>query len=371
MGREDIIRDVLELSRITAVSSAEGGVAAHVRERFDGSPWELDVDLLGNVVLRHPSWAEGRQTLLLFAHMDEIGMIVRKIEPDGFLRFERLGGVNTQVLPGSRVVIQGASGALPGVIGVQAHHFMPPENKFAVPPVSELYIDAFVSSADEARGLGIEVGTLVGLEGHAELVRDSYLSGKSMDNRAAMSVLYDLADELGGLSLPYNLAIAFPVMEEFNIRGLMPVIHSLRPTLSVGLDVTPSCDTPDLDYNDVRLGAGPAICCMNFHGGGTLAGVLPNRELFDSLLGAAQGVGVTLQREVAPGVITENAFALFENDGVRVACLSIPTRYTHTDNETVSVDDLVALRMVLGQFCVSDAVGLLPGNGDGRREERA
>ena len=360
MSKKTIVDSLVQLSGLTGVSSREGEVAAHVESRFATSSWQVEKDAIGNMILRHPSWKEGREVVLLFAHMDEIGMIVRKVEPDGFLRFERLGGVNTQILPGQRVAIQTSSGKIvPGVVGVQAHHFMPPENKFVVPQIKDMYIDAFVSSADEARALGIEVGTLIGLERHVEVVREQYVTGKSMDNRASMAVLYDLADAMTDASLPYNLAICFPVMEEFNIRGLMPVIRALRPTLSVGLDVTPACDTPDLSYNDVRLGDGPAICCMNFHGGGTLAGVLPDKDLFDALVGCAESCGVTLQREVDPGVITENAFALFENEGVRVANLSVATRYTHTDNETVSINDLVSLEKVLERFCAQGAEGLL------------
>ena len=355
-----IVESLVELSGIVGVSSREGAVADHARRAFREGPWDVSTDELGNVLARHGGWDEGAKTLLLFAHMDEIGMIVRKIEPDGFLRFERLGGVNTQVLPGTRVVVRTDSGGfLPGVVGVQAHHFMPPENKFVVPPIAQMYVDAFVGSAEEARSLGIEVGSLIALERHTQVVRDDYVTGNAMDNRAAMAVLYEVAERLGDRQLPYNLAICFPVMEEFNIRGLMPVIRELSPELSVGLDVTPSCDTPDLDYNDVRLGGGPAICCMNFHGGGTLAGVLPDAALFDALVESAAECGVTLQREVSPGVITENAFALFEGAGVRVANLSIPTRYTHTDNETVAVSDLKDLARMLERFCASGAERLL------------
>ena len=354
MGKEGLVSTVCELSDLSGISSREGVVAEHVKSHFLSTAYRYEKDAIGNVTLFHPAYEPGAKTVLVFAHMDEIGMIVRKVESNGFVRFERLGGVNTQILPGTRVVLLTQEGRLPGVVGVQAHHFMPVENKFSVPPIKDMYIDAFVSSAEEAGRLGIEVGTLVGLEPHCEVVRDAYVTGKSLDNRAAMAVLYGVAERLESVELPYNLVFCFPVMEEYNIRGIMPVIHRLKPDVCIGLDVTPACDTPDLDYNRVALGAGPAVCCMNFHGGGTLAGVLPDEGLFKGVVEAATALGIDLQREVSPGVITENAFALFENDGIRVLNLSIPTRYTHTDNETVAISDMEELGEVLERFLVTN-----------------
>lgn len=342
--REDIKR----LSQLIGITSREKAIAHDVEETFKNSLYQIEKDALGNMTLAHPTNREGKKTVLIFAHMDEIGMIVRKVEPSGFLRFERLGGVNTQILPGLKVQVVDCKGqAHPGVIGVQAHHFMSAENKFKIPPIHELYIDMFAQSLQEVLQLGIDVGSMVALQSDFQCIQETTICGKSLDNRVAMAILYHCAQQIEKIELPYNLVFCFPVMEEFNIRGLLPVIRKIKPDVSIGLDITPACDTPDLSYNNIALGKGPAITCMNFHGGGTLAGVLPDQELFDLLVATAQRLKIPLQKEVSPGVITENAFVLFENEGIKVANLSIPTRYTHTPNETAMLSDIELLLLLL------------------------
>lgn len=342
-----LLEDIERLSQLVGVSSREQAVAADVRERFSTSGYAVKTDPIGNVILSHPGNQKGQKKILLFAHMDEIGLLVRKVE-GCFLRFERLGGVNTQILPGLRVqVLDDLGQPHPGVIGVQAHHFMPADKKFTVPPLSELYIDVFAQDGDDLKRMNIGPGCYGALDGDFRIVAQEVISGKSLDNRMAMAVLYHCAEALESAKLPYNLYFCFPVMEEFNIRGLMPVLRKIRPDVSLGLDITPACDTPDLDYNDIRLGGGPALTCMNFHGGGTLAGVLPDAELASLLKTAARRLSIPLQMEIAPGVITENAFGLFENEGVKVANLSIPTRYTHTPNETARMSDIEYLEQLL------------------------
>lgn len=351
---DDLIQEIRDLADLVAVSSREERVRWRLQKIFAGTKYEINVDNIGNLVLIHPDQKPSRKTVLLFAHMDEIGFIVRKIEKNGFIRYERLGGVNTQILPGTRILFDGKKGLVEGVIGTQAHHFMPAENKFVVPPISEQYIDIGADTDEEVLANGIDVGTLAALNSQATVIHDRYIRGKSMDNRAAVGVLEKLALELEDRSLKVNLIFAFPVMEEYNIRGLMPVYRKYKPDISIGLDVTPACDTPDLDYNDIALGKGPAICCMNFHGGGTLAGVLPNSELFDYTEKVASDLGISLQKEVSPGIITENAFGVFENEeGIRILNLSLPTRYTHSPFETVAISDIEQLKVLLEKMIVN------------------
>lgn len=350
----DLIQEIRDLADLVAVSSREERVRWRLQKIFAGTKYESNVDNIGNFVLFHPDQKPSRKTVLLFAHMDEIGFIVRKIEKNGFIRYERLGGVNTQILPGTRVLFDGKKGLVEGVIGTQAHHFMPAENKFVVPPISAQYIDIGADSDEEVIANGIDVGTLAALSSQATVIHNRYIRGKSMDNRAAVGILEKMALELESKELQINLIFAFPVMEEYNIRGLMPVYRKYKPDIAIGLDVTPACDTPDLDYNDIALGKGPAICCMNFHGGGTLAGVLPNSELFAYAEEKAAEIGVPLQKEVSPGIITENAFGVFENEeGIRILNLSLPTRYTHSPFETVAISDIEQLKALLEKMIIS------------------
>lgn len=341
---KELVKTITELSNLVGVSSREFRIAEYIKSYFEGSKYQIDEDYIGNVTIKHPSYDENKENLLIFAHMDEIGLIIRKISEDGYLYFERLGGVNTQILPGTRFVLDGNNGFVHGVVGVKSHHFMPVEDKFVVPPLKDQFIDIGVSSYKEVLDKGINVGTYGAYDSKCEVIDDKLIRGKSLDNRCALGILLNIAKEIENEDLSYNLFICFPVMEEFNIRGLMPVYRKVKPKYAIGLDVTPACDTPNLDYNDVKLGRGPAICYMNFHSGGTLAGVLPDKELLEAIEKVAEENKINYQREISPGIITENAFGLFENEnGIKVANLSIPTRYTHTPFETISIEDAESL----------------------------
>lgn len=336
-----LVQKIIELSDLVGVSSKEYRIAENIKTRFAHSAYQINVDNIGNVTLSHQNNDTNKKNLLIFAHMDEIGLIVRKITDDGYLYFERLGGVNTQILPGTKFILDSSKGFIEGVVGVQSHHFMPLENKFKVPPIQSLYIDIGASTRQEVLDQGIDIGTMGVFKSKCEVIQDKYIQGKALDNRVAVAILLQLAEELESNTLDHNLHFCFPVMEEFNIRGLMPVLRKIKPDISIGLDITPTCDTPDLDYNTLRLGAGPAITYMNFHGGGTLAGVLPNQELIEKFEEISKNINIKTQREISPGVITENAFGLFETEhGIKVANLSIPTRYTHTPFETASLKDI-------------------------------
>ncbi|HFJ2084152.1 TPA: M42 family peptidase, partial [Salmonella enterica] len=131
------------------------------------------------------------------------------------------------------------------------------------------------------------------------------------------------------------------VQEEFNIRGIVPVLRRVRPDLAIGIDITPSCDTPDLqDYSDVRVNHGVGITCLNYHGRGTLAGLITPPRLLRMLETTAHENNIPVQREVAPGVITETGYIQVELDGIPCASLSIPCRYTHSPAEVASLRDL-------------------------------
>ena len=360
MNRENLVKNILDLTKIPGVSSREEKVTAAIKELLKGKNYKVTTDRIGNLTFEHKDNKEGNKNILVFAHVDEIGIIIRDITEDGFILFDRVGGVNTQILPGTKFVFDGEKGLVEGVVGVQAHHFMPVQNKFTVPQIVEMYIDVNCDSKQEVLDKGIDVGTLGGFLYQSKVQNNKYIVGKTLDNRAAVGVLIELLNDYENKDLDYNLYVCFPVQEEFNVRGIMPVMRKINPDLAIGLDITPACDTPDLKYNHTRLNGGPSLCVFNFHAGGTLAGVLPYKPFNDYVIKKAKESNIPLQKDVAPGVITENAFAMFENeDGIRVGNLSVPCRYSHTYFEKVSISDLEQLYSLLDSVLANDIKNIL------------
>jgi putative aminopeptidase FrvX len=350
---KNLIRD---LTSISAVSSREDPVIKYMAPIFKQFGDKVEIDTLGNITCSFLTNLPQAKKVIIFAHMDEIGFMVRRIEENGFLRVDRIGGVHVNVLPGLRVDVLGTKGVIPGLIGTTSHHFTAPEAKGKVPSPSNLYIDIGAKSKKQAIDLGVNVGCFITF--HAEFTEfpNDIIANKSMDNRAACAVLLTLAEKLHLIKekFKWDIHIVACVQEEFNIRGIMPVISKISPDVSIGIDVTPACDTPDMQgISDVILGGGPALTFMNFHGRGTLAGVLPDEKLLNWLQTISEKNLIDYQREVAIGVITENAFISFSELGVATANLSIPSRYTHTPIETINLQDVEGLIKLLILFIQS------------------
>lgn len=341
-----------ELTSLNGVSSQEDAVIEYVYSYFKKFNENVEVDKIGNVISHYKCSDKSAKKLIIFAHTDEIGMIVRKIDDDGFIRFERIGGVSTQILPGTVVKLLAKDKPIKGVIGTPAHHFISQSQKETIPNTYQMYIDIGAFSKDEVIELGIDVGTMIVFDQNW-FENNGVVFSKAIDNRVGVSILLELAERFYNEKANFDLYLVAAVMEEFNIRGVMSAVKKIKPDISIGIDITPSCDTPDLDYNNIALNKGPAITYMNFHGRGTLAGVLPSVPLVEELVRIAGEFSIPIQKEVATGVITENAFIIFENEGISVANLSVPTRYTHTPFEAVHVRDAELTVELLARFILA------------------
>lgn len=345
-----MIRERLkELCSLNGLPSREDTIEEYMFREFRRSNENVYVDAIGNVVCRLKTKSEASPKIMIFAHMDEIGFIIRKIEVNGFLRFERIGGVNTQALPGTKVQSMDNK-SIKGLIGVQAHHFMSPDNKFKVPQIKDMYMDIGATSREAVIKRGIKVGDMFCFDDTWTELTESIISSKAMDDRIGCSILLELSQGLRDKELNAQVYLVACVMEEFNIRGILPAVRKIKPDIAIGIDITPACDTLDLDYNDISLGFGPALTYMNFHGRGTLAGVLPDRKLINAFENICINNNIPYQREVAPGIVTENAYILFENEGTSVMNISIPTRYTHTAIETIDISDAERAAELIGNF---------------------
>ena len=341
-----------DLTSINAVSSREDPVIDYMSEHFSHFSEHVEIDVIGNTICHFPSGKPNAKKVMIFGHMDEVGFIIRNIDEKGYLYIERIGGANINVLPGLRLDVMGEKGIVPGIVGTKAYHFLKPEEKGSFPPQDKLYIDIGVTSKEEAEERGVKIGCSVCF--HADFFEreNGWVTGKAMDNRVACTILLKLAEQLSkNQNLDWDVYLVACVQEEFNIRGILPAVRKIKPDVSIGLDVTPACDTPDLNhYSSVCLDKGPAITFLNYHGKGTLAGVLPDTKLLESLVKTCEEQLIPYQREIAVGVITENAFIVFEELGVAIANISIPTRYTHTPVETLSMKDVELTEKLLYSF---------------------
>ena len=336
------IRDTLfSLLTLDAISGHELPIANVMQGHFNHTAKEVWRDRLGNVVARYGSDKPDALRLMIFAHMDEVGFMVRKIEASGFIRFERVGGPAQVTMSGSVVRLAGEHGPIPGCIGIKSYHFAKGDERTQSPSVDQLWIDIGAKDKADAEKMGIKVGTPITLYNPPQELGNDMICSKALDDRLGCTALLGLADAVKDKTLDIALFIVASVQEEFNIRGILPVLRRVKPDLAIGIDITPSCDTPDLkDYSDLVINQGVGITCLNYHGRGTLAGLVTPVRLINMLEKTAAKNHIPVQREVAPGVITETGYIQVEQDGIPCASLSIPCRYTHSPAEVASLRDL-------------------------------
>ncbi len=341
-----IVEELRYLTAIPALSGMEDRMIAEMITRFEPLADQVEVDNLGNVTATFKGAEENEPSLLIFAHVDEVGLIVTKIEPNGFLRFDRIGGVPEKTLRGQFVDVHtiDASASYPAFIGTHAHHLTPSDQKYVVPTTDKMYIDMGAASAEEVRAKGIRIGSAVTYQPNFHRIGEYHVTGKTLDNRIGILLLTALAEHLQQRRPKGTIYLVASVQEEFNIRGIMPVFTKLEPDAAICLDITSACDTPDLNMRyEIALGQGPAVLQMNFHGRGTLAGLIPHPKLRLFIECTLEELGMPYQRQTIIGEITDDAFTLvLGKRGVAMAHLSIPMRYSHSPVETSDLRDIQA-----------------------------
>lgn len=327
------------------------GLAGHedrVRRRIAAELGRLDIasraDRLGNLIATLAGDAAA-PSVMLFAHMDQLGFVVRRIEPDGFVRIERLGGVPERALPAHPVVFCVGEGRdVPGLIAHKSHHATAQEEKYRVLPYADLYIDLGLDSAGAVRDLGIDIGTPVVYEPRVLGLGDRRIAGTAVDDRAGCAVVLAAAKSLAEAPARPTVHIVFSVQEEFNLRGALVAAQVLRPDIAIQIDLALTSDTPDMaQRGEVRLGGGPAMSLYSFHGRGTLNGTIPHPALTHLVEQAARREGLSLQRTAATGVLTDSAYVQLVGAGVACIDLCFPCRYTHSALEVCDLEDLAGL----------------------------
>lgn len=320
---------------------------AHLEEYCD----EVTMDRVGNVIGKIAGKDASLPRAMIFGHMDQLGFIVRKVEDDGYIQVDRLGGIPEKVLPGLQVVIRSEDGKWhPGVFGAKAHHAMTADEKYKVDLVTDLLIDVGAASAEEVHALGIYVGCPVVYKPAFQELLGTKVSGTAVDNRGACTALVEIARHLKEEGPNGDVYLVGTVWEEFNLRGAMMAARTVKPDIAISLDVTLAGDTKDLasKFED-KMGEGPCVHLYSFHGRGTLNGTLAHEPLFKLAKRTAQEINCPLQRFASVGILTDSAYIQLEGNGVACLEMGFPARYTHTPIEICDVRDVDRL----AELCAS------------------
>ncbi len=339
------LRQILaDLMLVPGLSGHEDRVRRHLAGVLAGFGLESRADRLGNLIATLPGEPDA-PSVMLFAHTDQLGFVTRKIEANGLIRVERLGGVPEKALPAQAVrFCVGEGRDVAGIVANKSHHATPPEEKYKVTPYGDLFIDVGADTAEAVRALGIEIGTPVVYEPRVMHLNENRVAGTSVDDRAGCAVVVEAARILQDVSPRPTIHFVFAVLEEFNLRGAMVAAQALKPDIAIQLDLALTADTPDMTHRgEVGLGGGPAMSLYSFHGRGTLNGTIPHPALTALVARTAAEDGIPLQRTAHVGALTDSSYVQLVGEGVACIDLCFPSRYTHTALEVCDLDDLVGL----------------------------
>jgi endoglucanase len=300
------------------------------------------------------TWAtlEGKtkQVVMLEAHADEIGFMIKHIDEKGFIRLDRVGGSDAAIARGRRLMFLGDKGPVPGIIGNTAIHLRRDDHGGEkAPAVHDLWVDVGASNPAEVAKLGLRVGhPAVYQDGPLEMA-GKRLVGRALDNRIGGYIIARVMKRIakGGKKPAFTLLCLNAIQEEIGGHGAKMAAYRLRPDLCLCLDVTHATDTPGIDaakFGSVKLGGGPGLT----HG--TANHPLVVRRLIE----VAAAAKIPIQHESSSrfsGTDTDKIF--HSRQGIPSALVSLPLRCMHSTVETAHLDDIARTIDLLTEFVLS------------------
>ncbi len=321
-------------------SGFEQPVQRIVRKRMKPFADSIETDVHGNViVLLNP---KGSPRVMLAGHCDQIGMMVKYIDENGYIFFAQIGGIDPSVLPGSRVVVHSKHGPVDGVIGRKPVHVLKPEERGGKVELRELWVDIGAKDKKETEQV-INVGDPITFP--LEMVRlgGDLVTCPAFDNKCGVYVVMEALRLCSIRKVKCALFAVSTVQEEIGMRGAKTSCFGIDPKVGVAVDVTHATDYPDIDKRingEVKIGAGPTVS----------TGPNINRSLEAKMVKAAKAKRISFQMEAAPtGTPTDANAIQLTRSGVATALVGIPNRYMHTQVEIVSLSDLDAAAKLLAE----------------------
>ena len=314
-----MLRDTLEtLCCLRGVSGSEDEIRNYILERVMPHADEIRTDPMGNLMVFKKGAARPGKTVMLAAHMDEVGLIVTDVTEEGYLRFDTAGGIDRRVIIGKRVLV--GDNRVPGVVGVKAVHLTTAEERKTLPALKDLYID--IGAADRDKALhAVSLGDAVSFEESFVPFGDGLFKSKAIDDRASCASMVELIES----ELPGDCWFAFTVQEEVGCRGAAAAARSIRPDVALILEGTTAADIPGVEGAEriCRLGQGVVIPFMDRR-------TIYDRELCALLHRLAEENGVKWQTKTRVAGGTDASAIQRSLGGVSVAAVSVAVRNIHS-----------------------------------------
>ena len=325
-----MIEQLKELCAISGISGDEGRVAMRIYDKISPHVDHVEMDRMGNVIA-FKQGADHSRKVMAAAHMDEVGLILKKVDKEGFLKFETVGGIDPRILPGKQVLI--GSHKVPGIIGLKAIHLQTREERTRAVPENKLYIDIGAESEEEALrhvSLGDSISFLPDFTEFGE----GFIRSKALDDRAGCTILLELAKQ----PVAYDTYFVFTVQEEVGLRGARTATWQIAPDEAYIIETTTCADFTGCEERDhvTTANRGAVISVMD-------RSTIYDQELVKRAISLAREheIPYQIKQSIAGG--NDSGIVHRTRQGVRTLALSIPCRYLHSTASVIAKADIQAV----------------------------
>ncbi len=337
---ENLMKMLKEITETSGVPGYEKDIRELIRKYVEPLG-EILEDRLGSLIVRKEGEKESPK-IMLSAHMDEIGFMVKSITKDGFIKFLPLGGWWDQVLLSQRVIIKTIKGDIIGVIGSKPPHILTEEERKKVLEKKDMYIDIGAKSEEEAKEMGVSPGDpIIPQSEFTPLYNNKLLLGKAWDDRVGCALGIEILRELHNLLHPNTIYVSFTVQEEVGLRGATTSSYLINPDVGIILESDIATDVPGTEQEKpISLGKGPSLILYD-------ATMIPNSNLRRLFIETAKTLNIPLQFSVLERGGTDGGRIHINAKGVPSIVIGVPARYIHSHAGIIHLDDFLTAKNLI------------------------
>ena len=327
-----VVEILEELSNANGVTGREDEVRNIIKNLMNPFADEIREDKLGNLIAFKKGKADA-PTIMIAAHMDEVGLMIKNIKKKGFLQFTKIGGIDDRVILAQKVIVQTDKGLLPGVIGSKPVHIQKEEEKKKVIDSDKLFIDVGARDKEEVEKMGVQVGDVVSFDTKFTQIGNGVVLGKAFDDRVGCTVMVETFRKLENIDC--NVYAVGTIQEEVGLRGATIAAFQIKPDIGIALDSTVAGDMPGIGEGDApaKMGEGPVLTVAD-------AGLIAHPKVLRLLIDSAKENKIVYQLETGIRGATDAARIALSREGVPSGVISVAARYIHSPSGIVDISDI-------------------------------
>ncbi|MCW3997245.1 MAG: M42 family metallopeptidase [Candidatus Bathyarchaeota archaeon] len=324
--------NIEKLSNTSGVTGREEAARELMTKLIKPYVDETSEDNLGNLIAIKRG-KKSKPKIMLAAHMDEIGLMVKNISKEGFLQFAKMGGIDDRILLAQKVIVHTNKGDLVGIIGSKPPHIQKKEERNKIVTYDNLFIDIGAVNLKAAKKMGVKIGDPISFSVNYQKIGKNIVTGKAFDDRAGCATMIEVFKKLR--SRDCNIFAVGTIQEEVGLRGAGTAAFGIAPDFGIALDVTVAGDVPGVKAfeSNIKMGKGPALTVSD-------AGLISHPKVLSILVDTANKNNIPYQLETGLPGTTDAARISLTRQGVPSGTISIPTRYIHSPVGMMDLTDV-------------------------------